>query len=404
MDITPTSKKPMNSFCICYNLIDSNIVDIPLLPEAYIVPLSNEGHLEYIEKQATSETLNSHGLEYLDTPHEQLLDICTKLKPNTLKKRFQTVQRKKLTLSDLLKDPKKKEVILMYVHKKLAVFFELIYTHRYFISYNAERKDRVEDHKLTLATNHLHPIPEFTKTEDGIEYAFSLKDGEKIFIPQKHNIVVLLNEPAWISIDKKVYPIQNLNANKLKPFQNKEKITIAKKHIKTYVEKIIIPVIKNIDVIANGFDILTYTDIKSKRIEVVQDFIRNIYVAKVFFEYHDVTFEYNGSKSTYSTVLLNQSNDLQVIQTKRNPKNEQEHIDFLVSLGLHVNNNLMLELEGATDPYEILEWISQNRKQLENQGFEIKLPLFEGKNSTTAPYNITISNQKKKTGLTSKVL
>ncbi len=392
----------MDSSCICYNLIDAGITDIPLLPEAYIVEVTETKQLGYIQKQATEDTLSSMGLEYVNTPHEQLLEICTQLKPNALKKRFQTSSRKQLSFADIVRSSKKKEVVLTYIHRKLATFFTLIHTHQYPISQGIARKDRVQDHVFEFGTDALHPILEFTKIPEGIEYAFSLKNKEKQLIPNRHTIEILLNEPAWISIDKKIYPIQHLNANKLKPFRNKEKITIAKKHMKTYVEKVIIPVIKHIDVIANGFDIITYTDCNSKSIEVVQDFIHNIYVAKVIFGYQDVSFEYHSSKTTSSSVAFEEDDTIKIVQIKRNPEKEKEAIDALQAIGLHLNHNLMLETKESTesqvskDPYAIIEWIGSNRTALEIQGFAIKLPIVEGKNIANVPHGISIKNKKEK--------
>ena len=49
----------------------------------------------------------------------------------------------------------------------------------------------------------------------------------------------------------------------------------------------IVPIIKNIEVQSEGFDIISKQEISSYGIEIIQDFIQNIYVAKVVFEYQD---------------------------------------------------------------------------------------------------------------------
>ena len=163
----------------------------------------------------------------------------------------------------------------------------------------------------------------------------------------------MLNDPSWVAIDKSIHHINNLNANKLKPFFNKEKITIAKKHIKTYLDKVILPVIKNVDVIANGFEIITDKNIVSYGIEIIRDFIKENYVVKVTFDYDQVTFDYNSSKTTSSDVYFGEKEDIRIKQIKRDKVAEDKIIDLLTSKGLVINNNLLLEPENIEDPLAV---------------------------------------------------
>ncbi|MDY8136555.1 DEAD/DEAH box helicase [Aquimarina sp. 2201CG5-10] len=386
----------MDSLVICYNLFDHSFKDIPPLPEPYVVPLNNN-RLGYVEKQATPEILDSLEITYRETPHEQLLEICNQLKPLSLEQRFKSVKnRRTLKLAELLVDPKIKPVILNFVHRKFATFYSLLVTNQYAITYNAQRKDPFENHRLLINDSiSLYPILEFTKTEEGIEYAFTLKDQEKRLIPKNHSIQILLNDPSWILLDKAIYQIKNLNSNKLKPFFDKEKITIAQKHIKMYLEKVIVPVIKNVDVVTNGFEIITHKNIASYEIEVLQDFIRDVYVIKLILNYDQATFDYNNTKTTVSSVNFEDDHQIQIIQTKRDPEAEQKIIDLLISKGLRLNNNLLLETENTEDPFEILKWLTVNKSQLVEDGFEIKQPQIEDKPINITPYQIDIKNEKK---------
>ncbi|WP_108869722.1 DEAD/DEAH box helicase [Aquimarina aquimarini] len=382
----------MDSFCICYNLVNHNLAQLPPVPEAYIVPVTEE-RLGYVEKQATPQTLESYKIPFRETPHEELLDICSSLKINTLEQQFSPAKRrKKPKLSELLQDSKIKEVILNYVSKKLATFYSIIIKNQYQICYNAQRKDPFQNHRLDIGDTVLGPILEFTKTEEGIEYAFSLKNKSTPIIPKDHNIQILLNAPSWIIVNKCIYQIESLNANKLKPFFDKEKITIAQKHVKIYLEKVIIPIIKNVDVITHGFDITTYQEITSYSLEVIQDFIQGIYVAKITFDYDTVSFDYNSAKKISSDVSF-ENDEIQIIQTKRNPEAEQEIIDLLLTKGLKTNSTLLFETSASNDPFEILEWLTTYKTQLEKDGFTIDLPLIEDKIICTAPHTIEIGSK-----------
>ncbi len=382
----------MNSLCICYNIYSHKFSEIPPLPEAFIVSKTDTG-LGYAQKQATPDTIKSYTISFKDTPHEQLLEICSILKPNALAQRFIVKKRKNFGLTELLQDQKTKTVILTYISRKLATFYSLVSTYHYPITFNAQRKDPFQTFRLSNDNRLLHPKLAFTKTEEGIEYAFTLDNENTTIIPKNHKILILLNDPSWIILDNTVYQIKNLNANKLKPFFNKEKITIAKKHINIYLEKVIVPVIKNIDVIANGFDISTYQTITSYGIEIIQDFIRDTYVAQVYLVYGQTIFDYHGSKTVSSDVIFENEDQIKIIQTKRNPKAETEITDLLISKGLHRTNTLVFEVKDSKDPFEILEWLKIYHNQLKKEGFELKLPLLENKNIDISPYQIQIHNQ-----------
>ena len=243
----------MEQYCICYNLIDHNFKNIPPLPEAYIVS-TEDGNLNYTEKNATKATLRSYGISIDHTDHQHLLTICDELKPTALEQRFQPKKRRKtVTLTELEKDSKINEVLLNFVHRKLNTFYQLLQKNQYPITLAAKRKEHLENFRLQVAENPIEPILQFTKTPEGIEYAFQLNFEGNIITPHKHSIQILLNEPSWITLDQTITQIKDLNANKLKPFRNKEKIIIEQKHVKTYLEKVIIPIIKNIEVEAQGF-------------------------------------------------------------------------------------------------------------------------------------------------------
>ncbi|WP_299255852.1 SNF2 helicase associated domain-containing protein [uncultured Aquimarina sp.] len=393
----------MDSFCICYNLVDhNNFPGIPPLPEVYIVPVNNN-RLGYVEKQATPQTLASFEIPYAETPHEQLLEICSSLKIPVLEQQFRPAKKRKtFGFADILKDPKIKNVVISHINNKLSVFYSLLIKNQYAVVHNAQRKDPFEVHRLSIGDSILNPILEFTKTDEGIDYSFSLKDDEKAIIPQNHSIQILLNEPSWIVLDKSIHHIDNLNANKLKPFFNKEKITIAKKHIKTYLNKVIVPVIKNVDVIANGFEILIDKNIASYGIEIIQDFIKENYVAKVVFNYDKATFDYNSPKKTSSDVYFEENEDIQITQTQRDPNAEKEIITSLKSKGLTINANLFLAPETSDDPLAIFNWVQTYHKELEKEGFKITLPDLENKSVNLDPHKIEIQNKKKMTGSMSK--
>lgn len=382
----------MDSHVICYNLYDPKIPGLPILPEAYIVT-TKDGELSYLKKLAIPKTLASFDILFLGTPHENLLEICETLKPPFLEKRFLPKKsRKKIRLNDLLQDKKTKKLILDFVNKKLNSFYTSAAENDFIFSINAVREDPVESFRLTFGRPKLLPVLEFTKTEEGIDYAFRLKQEKNEIIPKDHEIKILLNRPSWIILDEKIFQIADLNSNKLKPFFTKEKISIAQKTVKTYVDKVILPVIKNVEVAAHGFEIITHSKITGYSLETVYDFIQKRYVAKVVFDYNGILFDYHASKYTDSSVSFKNEDELVISQTQRDRDAEQEIIAILVSKGLQVNANLLMEIEKTDDPFEIINWLKLHKSELESEGFQISSPLLEDKEASIHAHSISLNN------------
>ncbi len=382
----------MDSCCICYNIIDYHFAGVPPLPEANIVSKKGD-QLEYIEKQATPEIIPGFNIEYKGTPHEHLIEICAVLKPASLEQRFKPKRiRKHQSLSQLLQDKKTKDLIESFINRKLSTFYQLISQNLYHLSYQAKREEPITSRLLGIGKQPLEPILRFTKTPEGIEYAFSLQDQEFTFIPKNEAIVILLNDPSWILLNKKLFQIKNLNANKLKPFLRKEKITIAQKHVKTYLEKIIVPISKNIEVQAEGFEIITRQEILGYSIEVIQDFIQDLYIAKIVFEYEHYSFDFHESKNATSEILYNED-QITIIQTKRNPKAETKIVEKLKSIGLALNQNLLFEVPDSEDSHAIFTWITNHKKALHENGFMLKLPQLLDRQISTEGYELSIQQE-----------
>lgn len=386
----------MTAYRICYHIAKQPFSEITYLPEAYIVSEQN-GEAEYIEKQATIDTISSFGILIESTAHQQLLDICALLKPAALEQRFKPQKgRKNQTLAQLLTDPKTKEVLLNFVTRKLNTFYFLIQENNYLLGYHLKRKEAVTNKLIHIADRSIQPILNFAKTEDGIHYSFVLQDDKHTYLPKDQEIYILLNSPSWIILNKKLYQIQDLNANKLKPFLAKEKIVIEPKHVNTYIDKVIVPVIKNIEVQTEGFEIITSQKITSYTLEIVQDFAQQGYIAMVTFKYDNDTFDFHQRKNT-RTQVQNKDGQISIHQTKRNPKAEADVIRSLTDLGLVVNGNLFLELaEPTSDSFAILQWVKNNTATLTKLGFTIKLPLILDKPISLADYQISVIHEKQK--------
>ncbi len=363
-------------FCICYNLIPVTYSTV-YIPIPYIVSLQElQGKLTlgYIEKQALPDILDTYHISYKNTEHQRLIKICNDLKPQSLAIRFQPKgKRKQRSIEDLILFNDINKTITNYITRKLSIFYDIISKEQYPLSFNAIRKNPVEIKRIEYSKNPLEAILSFSKTEDGIDYSFFLKKEQKHLLPSKHHISILLNDPSWILMDQCLYQLDQLNANKLKPFLSKDTIHIPEKNTRLYFEKVISTVIKKVAVISKGFDIISEDTIQSFSFTIVHDFLNNKLVAEITFSYKSHTFLYHSTQNTISEVLFDPNNKIQLIQTKRNQSNEDTIINKLIDLGLSVSQSRHFETNDD-DPFSILIWYAQHKRQLQDFGFEL-LPI-----------------------------
>ncbi|UZO82346.1 DEAD/DEAH box helicase [Aquimarina sp. ERC-38] len=381
---------------ICYHLVEQKIPGVPPLPVAFLVSTKNE-QLQYIEKQITETILSYSGVEYQNTDHEQLLNLCNQLHPIALGKRFQPKKsRKKTPLIALFLDTRTKEVILNFIIRKLTSFYKTITKNEFPLCFGAERNIYLETTRIQTKLTLLEPILQFTKTTNGINYAFTLREGKKNYLPKDQVIIILLNTPSYLLMNGRLCSVPHLNANKLIPFFTKEQINIPEKHCKSYLEKIIIPLLKNIEIQTEGFDIIIENQISAYTLKITDNFKQDGYVATVLFEYNHQIFEYHWSKTTASTIEVDHTNKITIRQVQRNRTKEKEIVQFLIDQGFQLNASLFLEFPMDTDPYGMLSWVKSHRRFLKEHQFDVELPVIDGKEILLATPELHINTTAEK--------
>lgn len=116
------------------------------------------------------------------------------------------------------------------------------------------------------------------------------------------SIDILLDEPGWLIIDKKLGRLKELNSKKLTPFLKKKSIEIPSKLVDDYFKSFIPEIAKKIDIEANGFEIELRDTIISCTIQPVYDFFKNCYYLNLYFDYNGYSFDASKTKKTHSFV------------------------------------------------------------------------------------------------------
>ena len=386
--------KPSKSFQFCFDVsFDKNLNTH--LPTAYVVEDTTD--IKYLDKKATSGILKSFGIvfEDLDSSSKKILTACESLKPDLIFKKFSTKVKSAKTIADLQKDSKIEFAIRQHLQLNLDCFYTLIVKEQFPLSINMSAEKDFFRSKVNTEPLSFEPLIQFDKHSEGITYTLSLKENETIFLPMNSSVEVLLDEPGWLIIDKKLGQLKDLNSKKLSPFLIKKSIEIPSKLVDNYFKNFIPEIAKKIDIQATGFEIELRDKIVSCAIQPVYDFFKNCYYLNLYFDYNGYIFDASKTKKTHSFVDFSIINEPKIIQFKRST-DETLYANKLLKTGLIKIKN---ELFGCNpnaeiqDPYANIQWVIDRKEELESLGFTIQNLKLESKEIITESYTVSASKE-----------
>ena len=387
-----TTKK---SFLFCFAIGFEKKLNC-YLPMSYIIEQTDA--IAYLNKKASPEVLKSFGVvfEDLDASTKKVLTLCNNLKPEAIFKKFSTKIKSAKTFDDLFNDPKVSFGIHQFLKVNLSQFYSLVKQENFPLAIHLDADKNFSKSRITTNQPPLEPQLHFDKHTNGITYTLTLKDQETVFYPSNTTIEVLLDEPAWVVIDKKLFELQGINAKKISPFLTKKAVEIPNKNVSDYFEKFIREIAKKATVTATGFEIETRDQCISCEIQPVFDFIKKAYYVNLFFDYKGYTFEKNTAKKIHTSIDLSDGNQ-KLIQYKRS-ESEAFYSDQLVVIGLSKTENGYFKLASKTatqNPFSTIQWVIENKQKLIYLGFTIEDLKIDTKKIDTQQVNIHFLNELK---------
>ncbi|MGO4772226.1 DEAD/DEAH box helicase [Flavobacterium sp. W22_SRS_FK3] len=384
------------SFQFCFDVsFDKNLNTY--IPTAYIVENTNE--IKYLNKKASKDVLESFGLvfENLDSNTKKILTACESLKPDFIFKKFSAKIKSAKTIADLQKDSKIEFAIRQHLKFNLTSFYDLIVKEQFPLSLNLGPEKDFYRSRVNIDSHDFEPQIQFTKHSEGITYTLSLRENKTTFLPMNSTIDILLDEPGWLIIDKKLGQLRELNSKKLTPFLKKKSIEIPSKLVDSYFKSFIPEIAKKIDIEATGFEMEQRDQIISSTIQPVYDFFKNCYYLNLYFDYNGYVFDAGKTKKTHSFVDFSIANEPKIIQFKRSAV-EILYTKKLLEIGLVKIKNELFGLDTdleINDPYINIQLIIDNKEKLESLGFTIENLKLESKEIITESNAISIAKQTK---------
>ncbi|WP_264522814.1 DEAD/DEAH box helicase [Flavobacterium sp. N502536] len=389
--------EPTKSFQFCFDISFEKNLNV-YIPTAYII--ENTDDIKYLEKKASADVLESFGVlfENLDSNTKKILTACDSLKPDFIFRKFSAKIKSAKTIADLQKDSKIEFAIRQHLKFNLESFYHLIVKEQF--PFSANMSAEKDFYRWRVDTNPLEfePQIQFDKHAEGITYTLSLKEDETTFLPMDKSTDILLDEPGWLIIDKKLGRLKELNAKKLSPFLKKKSIEIPSKLVDNYFKNFIPEIAKKIDIEATGFEIESRDKIISCTIQPVYDFFKNCYYLNLYFEYNGYLFDASKTKKTHSFVDFSIPNEPKIIQFKRST-DEVLYTNKLLEIGLIKIKNELFGLNSDTeihDPYSNIQFVIDRKEELENSGFIIQNLKLESKEIITKNHTVTTSKEETK--------
>ncbi|WP_456315585.1 DEAD/DEAH box helicase [Pseudomonas shirazensis] len=389
--------EPSKSFQFCFDIsFEKNLNTY--IPTAYIVENTNE--IKYLNKKASTDVLESFGIlfENLDYNSKKILAACESLKPDFIFKKFSAKIKSAKTIADLQKDSKIEFAIRQHLQLNLDCFYTLIVKEQFPLSSNMSAEKDFFRSRVDIDPLYFEPHIQFDKHDEGITYTLSLKENEAAFLPMNRSVDILLDEPGWLIIDKKLGRLKDLNSKKLSPFLKKKSIEIPSKLVDNYFKNFIPEIAKKIDIQATGFEIEVRDTIISCTIQPVYDFFKNCYYLNLFFDYNGYMFDAGKTKKTHSFVDFTILNEPKIIQFKRSA-DETLYTDKLLEIGLIKIKNDLFGLNSETethDPYANIQLVIDRKEELESLGFTIQNLRLESKEIITAKHTVSASKAETK--------
>lgn len=363
---------------IAYNLTEFKDI---YLPSAYIVSLDAAQTLSFIQKKATETSLADYKIPFTPTT-KKLLDIIALLSPKTLEIKYNTNPKKIIPLSNLLSDAAISPTITAYINKYLGLFLETIVTEQLPICINMESKAAAHFTQLETSTTLLHPKIYFEKQTDSLLYRLLLVENERISRIRDKECLFICNEPAWVVRNGVLQHITGINSGRLKPFVNKDEVIIPQNNLKTYYQKVILPLVEKVDFEHKGFDIAPYSTILKAELTIIDNFITHSCGLELTFDYGKMRFNWANSRLQKSFLeLINGGEKVLIHHVKRDTSQEKNYVESLEKIGLiHQSFNYFEPVEQPNLTMgALIDWLVTHHKTLIDKGFTVKKPVVDNK-------------------------
>ncbi len=367
-------------------------LDIIVAP--YLVKINENEEFALSAKRIYPHTLKDYP-EHSDELAKEAVRILDECHDDSLMKRFSKKRSK--SAADFFEDLEKsrlKTLVIPFVQKRTDKILRIFQQEEIPLYFKGFKKDPVRPVPIPIQKGETTAVFNFTKLSGESRYHIELwHSGDEISLEESGSFV-LVNIPGWIMSEGRIFLLEEgIEGNKIRPFIRKDFVTIPASAEEKYFRGFVSNAIKNHEVKASGFDIEIDESGCLPVLRLEHD-LSNRPVLVLYFNYGAKRCQFNYMHGCWVD-FINNDNGYRFIKNFRDPVAERRYADELLKLGLHSKDLVSFSLHGKTENtdgintpgaglYSLLDWLSQNIKNLEKQGYileqgHLKKSFFVGK-------------------------
>ena len=310
-----------------------------VLPQAFIVPVNEDGTMSYYKALARKDILAGYGLSDLSDYVKKALGLVEELSTPAVENYFLKNKKKGFSLTNLFADKEQKKYFARYIDSRMHSLLSLCQQHAIDVCWNLQRKMTFEEYRMAFLPVSASTVMYFDKTITGISYRLNLVIGDKPYRPIDIKLTLLNENPAWVASDNKIFQVHDVNGVRLKPFLKKESIFIPADLTRDFFEKFVLENLYQVQVETTGFDLAEINSLTGVRLETRDAFMDNQIVLDLLFSYGEITFSHRDKARYRNKLKVSVQHDVSVQHVKRNSEEESTYVKKLIELGFRDNGN-----------------------------------------------------------------
>lgn len=339
----------------------------------YLISPSEHGPFYTISKLVRAHDIPKENYDFSDA-EKQLIQLIENYADEQLAKRFS----KKLGPHEFFNSIDSdffESKVTPYIEEQISACISIIQEHNIPLYFKKPKYLNLYDEdRIEIAPNKSRATFHFRRNENGIRYSLRLFNESEPIPFTRRNVLILTNNPCTIIASGKLYSFKNLKGKNLFPFLHKEFIFIPKSVEDKYLHTFVKNIIRDHKVTAKGF--VVEETAPPRQAIITFDFVNtDIPVMQLKYRYGNVEFV---SKTTLQTsVSLSEKNGEYIFcKFRRYKRWEDECEDLLEELGVTFQNEYCMPKEVANLSeeehfYASINWLSENKEDLQGRGFKI---------------------------------
>lgn len=299
----------------------------------------------------------------LDETDRKLVKMLSEISVNHIYKKNKTTSKRPEEFFVKEFKGEKQKLILAGINRRLTEILPMLIDREVYTMGN----DGYPAHtRIEILPAKANVVFHFQRNDTETRYFPSVKLNDKKVNFQFRKAILICNDPAWMLVDNQVFSFhKNVEGTKLKPFLEKEYISIPRATEEQYYDKFVTQLVERYDVTAEGFEIRMEKPIPRFQM-VVEKKSPGIIAMEMEVKYGTFSFPLKDKSAVKS--VLNKEDDSYVLHRIVRDSKEEERIREFIDR-LRKNKNLFNE--GFMEEQEALTWLSKHVDMLEKRGVHV---------------------------------